>query len=261
MARAAEAGATRTSSARRRTTRRRSSRGEADREGAGPARTSRRDFRKMHSLYWTRAPAVGPRAARRTIPALFRALVPCDPVVTVAPDVVMFECFAKDEASYGCLSVDREALRGADQAALGTTNVDYSLALFEHFQTIRTYRPTRLLVDPAGFEVATGVRHRRARGEDRSAGVVAARLRPAPGGDGAAGAARSSCRPTSSTRSSRTCKRHREKTGPRALRFILAPGKPVAGRDRAVRRPPRVARPRRTTARGPRRSRCGAAAA
>ncbi|MEZ4309869.1 MAG: hypothetical protein R3F14_17665 [Polyangiaceae bacterium] len=35
---------------------------------------------------------------------------------------------------------------------LGTTNVDYSLALYEHFQTLRTYRPTRLLVDPSGFE-------------------------------------------------------------------------------------------------------------
>ncbi len=27
-------------------------------------------------------------------------------------------------------------------AGLGTTNVDYSLALFEHFQTLRSYRPT-----------------------------------------------------------------------------------------------------------------------
>ena len=52
----------------------------------------------------------------RNDPELFRHLVPCDPVVTVAPDVVFFECFAKDESSYGCLSVDREAFRDVGHA-------------------------------------------------------------------------------------------------------------------------------------------------
>jgi hypothetical protein len=36
---------------------------------------------------------------------------------------------------------------------LGTTNVDYSWALYEHFQQLRTYRETRFTIDPAGFEV------------------------------------------------------------------------------------------------------------
>src|SRR5205823_6924842 len=39
---------------------------------------------------------------------------------------------------------------------LGTTNVDYSWALYEQLQKLRTYRETRFSVDPAGFEVATG---------------------------------------------------------------------------------------------------------
>ena len=35
--------------------------------------------------------------------------MPCDPVITVAPDCLFFECFSADESSYGCLTVDREA--------------------------------------------------------------------------------------------------------------------------------------------------------
>jgi hypothetical protein len=38
---------------------------------------------------------------------------------------------------------------------LGTTNVDYSWDLYHHFQSLRTYRETRFLIDPAGFEVKT----------------------------------------------------------------------------------------------------------
>ena len=88
-------------------------------------------------------------------PELWRLLMPCDPVITVAPDVLFFECFSADESSYGCLTVDREAFAGERDVALGTTNVDYSWALYEHFQLLRSYRETRFLVDPAGFEVAT----------------------------------------------------------------------------------------------------------
>jgi len=86
---------------------------------------------------------------------LWRLLVPCDPIVTVADDVVFFECFSADESSYGCLTVERGAFGPAGGVQLGTTNVDYSWDLYHHFQALRTYRETRLKVDPAGFEVAT----------------------------------------------------------------------------------------------------------
>src|SRR5207245_3640085 len=88
-------------------------------------------------------------------PALWRVLVPCDPVVTVAPDVLFFECFSKDESSYGCLTAERDLFETPGDVALGTTNVDYSLPLYEEFQRLRTYRRTRFAVDPAGFEVRT----------------------------------------------------------------------------------------------------------
>src|SRR5205814_2822288 len=109
-------------------------------------------FRKMHRQYWD-ARVRWANELSRNDPELFRHLVPCDPVVTVAPDVVFFECFSKDESSYGCLTVRRDGFVGESVTGLGTTNVDYSLALYDHFQTLRSYRPTRLLVDPTGFEV------------------------------------------------------------------------------------------------------------
>ncbi len=88
-------------------------------------------------------------------PQLWRLLMPCDPVITVAPDVVFFECFSADESSYGCLSVERAAFTNERDVALGTTNVDYSWDLYEHFQLLRSYRETRFEIDPAGFNVAT----------------------------------------------------------------------------------------------------------
>lgn len=87
---------------------------------------------------------------------LWRLLMPCDPVITVADDVVFFECFSADESSYGCLTVNRESAFGKSaETKLGTTNVDYSWDLFNHFQSLRSYRETRFKVDPAGFTVAT----------------------------------------------------------------------------------------------------------
>jgi len=87
---------------------------------------------------------------------LWRMLMPYDPVVTVADDVLFFECFSADESSYGCLSVDREAMFGStSNYQRGTTNVDYSWELYDHFQQLRTYRDTRFKIDPQGFEVAT----------------------------------------------------------------------------------------------------------
>ena len=90
-----------------------------------------------------------------TTPSCGGCLVPCDPVITVAPDCLFFECFSADESSYGCLTVDRSAFEHERDVAAGTTNVDYSWTLYEHFQSMRSYRETRFLVDPAGFEVQT----------------------------------------------------------------------------------------------------------
>lgn len=110
-------------------------------------------FRRARSRYWKARAEYGRYLIKHDM-ALWRRLMPYDPVVTVAHDVVFFECFSADESSYGCLTVDRDAF-GAGDAQLGTTNVDYSWDLFDALQKLRTYRSTRLHVDPEGFEVRT----------------------------------------------------------------------------------------------------------
>ena len=74
----------------------------------------------------------------------------------MADDVVFFECFSSDESSYGCLTIDRDACFAKTQdACVGTTNVDYSWELYHNFQSLRTYRETRFHINPEGFSVQT----------------------------------------------------------------------------------------------------------
>lgn len=157
-----------------------------------------------------------------------------DPVVTAAPDVVLFECFSLDESSYACLTVDREAFSRQDHSnrGLGTTNVDYSWALYDQFQKLRSYRPTQLAVDPTGFEIdVSGSPAYR----EEKIDLPASWLR----GFGQIQAAQ--MLPATTLRLPRETvygllailKRRREKAGPRAIRFELVPG----GRCRVVLEP------------------------
>ncbi|HZW30100.1 MAG TPA: hypothetical protein VFF52_05290 [Isosphaeraceae bacterium] len=112
-------------------------------------------YRRLCSTYWKKRLEYSNFLMKHD-PELWRLLVPCDPVITIAPDCLFFECFSADESSYGCLTVERSAFDREQDVALGTTNVDYSWTLYEHFQRMRSYRETRFLVDPAGFEVQAG---------------------------------------------------------------------------------------------------------
>jgi hypothetical protein len=78
-----------------------------------------------------------------------------DPVITIHPDEIFFECFSQDESSYGRLATSYEVYESLGERACGTTNVDYSQALYDEFQKIRSYKNTSLEVDPSGFEVQT----------------------------------------------------------------------------------------------------------
>jgi hypothetical protein len=78
-----------------------------------------------------------------------------DPVITVHPDEVFFECFSLDESSYGRLGASYEVFGSVGEFACGTTNVDYSAALYDEFQKIRSYKTTRFEIDPSGFDVQT----------------------------------------------------------------------------------------------------------
>jgi hypothetical protein len=78
-----------------------------------------------------------------------------DPVITVHPDEIFFECFSQDESSYGRLGASYEVFKNIGEFACGTTNIDYSAALYDEFQKIRSYKTTKFGVDPSGFEVKT----------------------------------------------------------------------------------------------------------
>ncbi len=78
-----------------------------------------------------------------------------DPVITVHPDQVFFECFSKDESVYGKLSCGYDVFNNISDFKCGTTNIDYSKNLYEEFQKIRTYKETDFKIDPRGFDVKT----------------------------------------------------------------------------------------------------------
>ena len=91
----------------------------------------------------------------RNDPLLFCIL---DPVVSVHPDQVMFEVFARDESTYAMLAVERAAFEEVEgeAASCGTTNIDFSDALYASIQQLRDYRPTKLTIGGEGVGVSTG---------------------------------------------------------------------------------------------------------
>jgi len=78
-----------------------------------------------------------------------------DPVITVHPDEVFFECFSQDESTYGKLSCSYNVFKEINEFECGTTNIDYSSTLYNEFQKIRNYKETDFKIDPSGFEVQT----------------------------------------------------------------------------------------------------------
>ena len=83
------------------------------------------------------------------------AFVVLDPVITVHPDQVLFEVFSRDEGAYAKLGVDREAFEAAEEPTCGTTNIDFSQALFRGLQQMRSYRETKLSIGSEGVKFAT----------------------------------------------------------------------------------------------------------
>lgn len=78
-----------------------------------------------------------------------------DPVVTVHPDALIWEVFSKDEGSYAQLSIAWDAIEAEGDAAYGTTHIDFSDALFDGVQRMRSYRETRIDIGPDAVGVAT----------------------------------------------------------------------------------------------------------
>ncbi|HEX8117547.1 MAG TPA: hypothetical protein VF521_09755, partial [Pyrinomonadaceae bacterium] len=149
-----------------------------------------------------------------------------DPVITVHPDEVFFECFSQDESSYGRLGAGYEVFEDVGEFACGTTNIDYSASLYDEFQKIRTYKETRFEIDPSGFEVQTA-------GEEDYKEVKidlpdswvrgflqvsSAMSLPARTFD---------LHPMDVHNLCFVLRRRREQKGPRAMRYHLTPGEPI----------------------------------
>ncbi|VTT99844.1 zinc finger swim domain protein : Uncharacterized protein OS=Singulisphaera acidiphila (strain ATCC BAA-1392 / DSM 18658 / VKM B-2454 / MOB10) GN=Sinac_4397 PE=4 SV=1 [Gemmataceae bacterium] len=184
-------------------------------------------FERCRKKYWDARNKYGSMLLRED-PELWRMLMPCDPVITVSPDVLFFECFSADESTYGCLNVQRDAFQHETDVSLGTTNVDYSWRLYEHFQTIRSYRETRFTIDPLGFEVKTNAEDDGNYREEKI-DLPQSWLR------GFATLQSAMSLPMKRVPVSREglyslvafLKRHKAKASPRAVRFELEPGQPV----------------------------------
>ena len=149
-----------------------------------------------------------------------------DPVITVHPDELFFECFSRDESSYGRLGVGYDVFKNVGEFACGTTNIDYSSALYDEFQKIRGYKSTRFEIDPGGFDVKTT-------GEDAYKEVkidlpdswVRGFLQVSSAM--ALPAATFQLHPMDVHNICFILRRNKELKGPRALRYQLSPGRPV----------------------------------
>jgi len=149
-----------------------------------------------------------------------------DPVITVHPDEIFFECFSQDESSYGRLGASYEVFRNIGEFACGTTNIDYSSALYDEFQKIRSYKTTKFEVDPSGFDVqTTGEEAFKEVKIDLPDSWVRGFLQV----NSAMGlpARTFDLHPMDVHNLCFVLRRHKEKKGPRSMRYCLTPGQPV----------------------------------
>lgn len=149
-----------------------------------------------------------------------------DPVITVHPDEIFFECFSQDESSYGRLGCDYEVFKNINEFECGTTNIDYSDALYQEFQKIRNYKTTDFVVDPTGFQVET---EREDNFKELKIDLPDSWVRGFLQVSSAMtlDAVEFDLHPMDIYNFCFILKRYKEKKGPRSIRFKLTPGQPV----------------------------------
>ncbi len=158
------------------------------------------------------------------------AWIVLDPVISVHPDRIFFECFSRDESTYANLSCSHNVFDRIGEFACGTTNIDYSAGLYEEFQKIRDYKTTRLTVEPGGFEVRTAddpgfVEQKIDLPDSWVRGFL--QVGSAMGLSVGLPAHTFHLHPMDVHNICFLLRRARERVGPRSIRFLLEPGKPV----------------------------------
>lgn len=78
-----------------------------------------------------------------------------DPIVSVHPHHTSFEAFSGDESVYARVNLPHDAVDFVEPPQLGTTNIDFSLALEREFARARDYRPLSLTVGLGAVELET----------------------------------------------------------------------------------------------------------
>src|SRR5688572_10812064 len=154
------------------------------------------------------------------------AWVVLDPVITIHPDELFFECFSQDESSYGKLGCDYNVFKKVNEFKCGTTNIDYSSDLYNEFQKIREYKDTHFNIDPSGFDVQTT--HEESYKEvkiDVPASWVRGFLQVSSAMT--MPAASFYLHPMDVYNVCFMLRRYKEKEGPRSIRWVLKPGQPV----------------------------------
>jgi len=154
------------------------------------------------------------------------AWVVLDPVITVHPDELFFECFSQDESSYGKLGCNYNVFNKVSEFKCGTTNIDYSSLLYNEFQKIREYKETHFNVDPSGFEVQTTAEESY---KEVKIDVPASWVRGFLQVSSAMTipATTFELHPMDAYNICFTLRRNKEKEGPRSIRWVLKPGQPV----------------------------------
>lgn len=154
------------------------------------------------------------------------AWIVLDPVITIHPDELFFECFSQDESTYGKLGANYNVFKEIADFKCGTTNIDYSASLYNEFQKIRNYKETDFKIDPGGFQVQTSqeelykevkidLPESWVRGFLQ---VSSAMTLPMVSFD---------LHPMDIYNFCLLLRRFKEKKGPRSIRYILKPGQPV----------------------------------
>jgi hypothetical protein len=187
---------------------------------------------ELGSIYKQKEEVSGPfnKAKKKYFDYLYHsnrdAWIVLDPVITIHPDELFFECFSQDESSYGKLGCNYNVFNKVNEFKCGTTNIDYSSDLYNEFQKIRPYKETHFNIDPSGFEVQTV---REESYKEIKIDVPASWVRGFLQVSSAMSIPATSfhLHPMDVYNICFILKRHKEKEGPRSIRWILKPGEPI----------------------------------
>mgnify|MGYP002635029713 CR=1 FL=1 len=153
------------------------------------------------------------------------AWIVIDPVVSVQHDATFFEAFSIDESIYGRVKLPHSAVESESIPIIGTTNIDFGLGMEREFARIRSYRPMNLTVGSTAVEFKTDIATAVEKKIDlpdawvRGLVEVQAALVFAP--------MKICLNPLILADIIAELEKKREKHGPRSLKFILNPGKPI----------------------------------